>query len=201
LYYIGIMADKFKIKLSQLQQLNDDQRQMIHTIFDLLQSGKNIKRSDLQTVIDFTRLTNTEMCDVSKLARNQLAEICAKDPTIKNSDGSYSLVNLIQYLRGKGSTALSEGSIEEKRKVETQILEKKLADLQGQYTLNTDVEKMLADRLDRLLTCLGNEPLANAYLYEQKTTDEARDLLNAFIRRAMTEYRDSFAAVPDADTN
>lgn len=201
MYYIGIMADKFKIKLSQLQQLNDDQRQMIHTIFDLLQSGKNIKRSDLQTVIDFTRLTNTEMCDVSKLARNQLAEICAKDPTIKNSDGSYSLVNLIQYLRGKGSTALSEGSIEEKRKVETQILEKKLADLQGQYTLNTDVEKMLADRLDRLLTCLGNEPLANAYLYEQKTTDEARDLLNAFIRRAMTEYRDSFAAVPDADTN
>lgn len=188
------MADNFKIKLSQLQQLNDDQRQMIHTIFDLLQSGKNVKKSDLQTVIDFTRLTNTEMCDVSKLARNQLAEICAKDPTIKNSDGSYSLVNLIQYLRGKGSTALSEGSIEEKRKVETQILEKKLADLQGQYTRNSDVEKMFADRLEMLLLCLDTEPKANAYLYENKTIEEAQELLQAFVRRAITEYRDSWTA-------
>lgn len=186
------MADKFKIKLSQLQQLNDDQRQMIHTIFDLLQSGKNVKKSDLQTVIDFTRLTNTEICNVSKLARSQLAEICAKDPTIKNSDGSYSLINLIQYFRGKSAAVGADGSIEEKRKIETQILEKKLADLEGRYTLNTEVEKMFADRLDRLLICLDNEPNSNAYQYEHKTTEEAQELLSAFVRRAMTEYRDSF---------
>lgn len=187
------MADKFKIKLSQLQQLNDDQRQMIHTIFDLLQSGKNVKKTDLQTVIDFTRLTNTEICDVSKLARSQLAEICAKDPTIKNSDGSYSLINLIQYFRGKSAASGADGTIEEKRKIETQILEKKLADLGGRYTLNSDVEKMLADRLERLLICLDTEPKTNAYLYEQKTKEEAKELLEAFIRRAISEYRDGMS--------
>lgn len=191
------MANKTKVKLSQLQQLNDDQRSMILKIFDIIQAGQNIKKSDIRSMVDFTRLTNTEICDVTKYARNQLSEICVKDPTIKNADGSYSLVNLIQYLRGKGSAVMSEGSMEAKRAVETQILEKKLADLQGQYTLNTEVEKMFTERLDRLLTCLDNEHKANAYLYENKPIDDIKELLKDFVLRAVTEYRGSFVIEAD----
>jgi hypothetical protein len=181
-------------KISLLTKLGEIQKKALLKVFELIEAGQVLKKSDLEPFNDFTRMSHTEIVKITKIASKQLSVITAKDPTIKNSDGSYSLVNLIQYLRGRGSTAIQEGSMEAKRAVETQILEKKLAEFEGQYTLNSDVEIMLADRLERLLICLDNEPKANAYLYENKTRDEARELLQAFIKRAITEYRDSFIA-------
>lgn len=180
-------------KLSQLVQLSADQKNCLVAVLDKIEQGLNINKSDLDALTDYSKLTNGQICDVLKCTRNYLGQICAKDVSIKNGDGSYSLINAINHIRnGKGSVELngSDGSIEDKRVVETEILKKKLANLDEKYIERDQIEKILVSRLERLFTYLSTTLNRDLYLLENKTIEQLKPIKDDIIRKAMTAYGD-----------
>ena len=174
-------------KRALLKNLEDQQREALIDIILALDENKNINKRDIKKIFDYSKMTSGDICDLAKLNRKTLLDICTKDQNIKNSDGSYSLTNLIDYFRSKGSGTV--GSIEEKRKVETDILNKKLEALEERYILKEEVEKMLCERLENMFTYFTKEINVDTYKYANKTADEVKVLLEDMIRNALKSYR------------
>ena len=175
-------------KRALLKNLEDQQREALIDIILALDENKNINKRDIKKIFDYSKMTSGDICDLAKLNRKTLLDICTKDQNVKNPDGSYSLTNLIDYFRSKGSSG-QVGSIEEKRKVETDILNKKLEALEERYILKEEVEKMLCERLESLFTFFNKEINIDTYKYANKTADEVKVLLEDMIRNALKSYR------------
>lgn len=180
-------------KLTQLGQLSPDQKTCLAAVLDKIEQGLNINKSDLDALTDYSKLSNGQICDVLKCTRNYLAQICARDISIKNGDGSYSLINAINHIRNSKSTeiiGMASGSIEDKRVIETKILEKKLADLDERYIERGELEKILVSRLERLFTYLNTTLDRDLYLLENKKLFELQPIKDDIIRSAIAAYGD-----------
>lgn len=175
-------------KLNQLYQLSADQKSCLINVLDKIEKGLNINKSDLDSLTDYSKLSNGQICNVLKCTRNYLGQICAKDHSIKNGDGSYSLINAIGYLRNSKGGGGDSGSIEDKRLVETKILEKKLAELDEKYIERVEVEKILVSRLERLYTYLSTTLNRDLHLLANKNLSELEPIKDDIVRRALKAY-------------
>jgi hypothetical protein len=187
---MGRKAASTIYKQTQLEQLSADQRACLTHILGKIERGGNVIKSDLDSFTDYSQLSNKKICDVLKITRKTLAEMSIKDHSIKNGNGTYSLINAVDYIRnGKGS-ASGDGSIEDKRVVETKILEKKLSELNEKYIERTEVEKFLVSRLERLNTYLGSTLDRDLHLLANKSLSELHPIKNDIIRKALKAYGD-----------
>lgn len=177
-------------KLTQLSQLSQDQKACLVSVLDKIELGLILNKSDLDLLTDYSKLSNGQICNVLKCTRKYLGQICAKDSSIKQGDGSYSLINAINHIRNNKNGGGDSGSIEDKRLVETKILEKKLAELDEKYIERTEVEKILVSRLERLYTYLSTTLNRDLYLLVNKSLSELQPIKDDIIRKALKAYGD-----------
>jgi hypothetical protein len=90
-----------KIKSLLTNDFNDLQKEILVKIFNKLWMKEFVKVKDIQGLIDLNHLRHQQFINITGLFKTQIVEMTHLNPTIKNPDGTYSLTNLLKYLRSK----------------------------------------------------------------------------------------------------
>jgi hypothetical protein len=197
-----------KLKLSLLAQLDEKQKRTVIRVFDLLQSGNNVKKSDLRGIYDLTRLSVSEITGATKITRKQIGEICAKDPTIKNPDSTYSLTNLVKYLflnRKKGDKDSGSASVltykERKEMAEARIREVQLQKLLNESIPVSEHEEIMTARFRGLIDFIKINFECRFKQLANKTEAETKVLGRQLMCGMLRAYCDQFTEKDLGESN
>lgn len=175
------------IKKSLLDRLDAGESTAVQRIVEKLEAGLIINKTDLKPLQNYTALQSKDVEFITKLTRKTLNDLAANQPNIKNSDGTYNILEIFSYYRYNNGLVDSR---EEKTQVEVEILKEKLANIQNLYMLKTEIELIFSDRMQRLLNSLDTLKSNQSLLkLENKSIAELRKPVDDIINNLLQIYR------------
>lgn len=189
-----------------LDVLEPDQVQAIQNLVGLLLEGKRIQKTHFYKLFDYKRLSLGHLRYVLNLQERQVEELLEEIPKADNGDDTYNLYIILKYLKGRKQRIRSkaddedgdnDGSLQEKRRIEIEILKKKLEDINKNSIKLEDHEAVLSARAQQLKIYFTEVFQRNLWIFENKDKDELREISANMIKQAMDYYLS--AEVEDAE--
>lgn len=177
-------------KKTLIDNLSDVQKLALNSILGKLEKGIKIKKSDLEIFTNFENCSSGEICKVFGLARASLMSLVQQYPIIKNSDGSYNLIRIVDVYRNKEKIE-EQASSQEKNYWQIKRLKFEIEQLEKSTISKELHEKILESMARGLNTFLTQSSKMNLHVFENKSINELRILFEEYNKEMIDAFLDS----------
>lgn len=203
-----------KVKSLLTQDFTDLQKDIIVKMFNKLWCKEILKVKDVRGINDLNHMRFQEFMNLTGFCKAQMTEIVRWNPTIKNSDGTFSLTNLLKYLRSaeyrNKSNKKEDKEPEEETESERELTarerieqakaiqeEVKASKVQDETITVEEHKKILTTRFINLIDFMKINFECRFKELANKDEDQIKTLGKKVMRELLTAYCDEFTEIEE----
>lgn len=174
-------------KLKLLENLEPIQKEAINKILDKLDSNEKLSKKDLDQFINYEKISCADVCKLLQITRSSLQLMIAQNPIMKNNDGSYNLIRVIDFIRtGADDENEKQATLAEKYWYQIQKLKKDISDDEDER--EKEIDNKISACAGALNTFLTQSCKMNIHQFEYKSIDELRILFDQYHKQMIEAF-------------